>query len=304
MSPMWKWRRKRPQQSRPAQQFTGNVSNDDKIIANLTRRNGTRNLLILCPDGQSYMFPNDHPNFDKAVALAIDSENPPLDSESYRKLFDVEESVRDLFGLITDRVRVAQGVVYFDEKEVHNAVTEQIIAFMDSGRQDFAPLAKFMEQLSENPNERSRDSLFEWLEKQQLAIDDEGHVIGFKGVDRNYKPSRVGPGIVDGVPVDESKGEKIVYNPGSIVSIPRDRVDESLSHCSIGLHIGTRSFADRFQSGYGQGNGGKTVEVRFSPRDVVSVDKSNREKIRVCRLRVVGDAPPAEHFEKALRVGV
>jgi hypothetical protein len=301
---MWKWPRRKRQEQSSRSGFTGATSGDDKVIVNLTRRNGTKTLLVLCPDGQSFMFPNDHPSFAKAVQVAIESENPPTDSESYRKLWDVEESVRDLFGLITDRVRVAQGVVYFDEKEVHNAVTEQILSFMESGRSDFAPLAKFMEQLSENPNERSRDSLFEWLERQQLAIDDEGHVIGFKGVSREYKPSRVGPGIVDGVPVDESKGEKIVYKPGTIVSIPRDKVDESLSHCSIGLHIGTRSFADAFQSGYGAKNGGKTVEVRFSPRDVVSVDKSNREKIRVCRLRVVGDAPPAEHFEKALRVGV
>lgn len=308
MSPMWKWpRRKRQEKASSPQSFkpttaTPEGNSEGKLHANLTRQNGSKTLLILCPDGQSFMFPNDHPNFGKAVGYAIEQEKPPTDSDTYRKLWDVTEHVRDLFGVITDRVRVAEGVVYFDEKQVHNAVTEQILTFMEEGRSDFAPLAKFMEQLAENPNELSRDSLFEWLEKQQLAIDDEGHCIGFKGVSNMYTPSRVGPGIVDGVEV--KPGEKIVYKPGSIVSIPREKVDESPSHCSIGLHIGTRNFADSFEYGYGASKGGKTVEVRFSPRDVVSVDKSNRQKIRVCRLRVVGDAPPAEHFNNALKVGV
>jgi hypothetical protein len=272
------------------------VAESGKLHATLTRSNGTQTLIVLCPDGKSFSFPNEHPNFVNAKALAFpDQGEAQKDSEAYRKLFDVEESIRDLFGVITDRVRVAEGIVYFDEKPIHNQVTEQILRFMEEGRDDFTPLAKFMEQLEANPNERSKEHLFQWLEKHNLAIDENGHIIGFKGVYQNYTPTRRGPGIVNGV--DLGDNALLEYKPGNLVSIPREKVDESTAHCSIGLHVGTRSFAQSFVTG------GRVVEVRFSPADVVSVDQSNREKIRVSRLRVVGDAPPASHFEAALRVG-
>lgn len=293
---IWKWPRRKRQSSTTTQTFAGAASSEGKLNAHLTRQNGSKTLLVLCPDGQVYMFPHDHPNFSKAVEIAIDSETPPIDSETYRKLFDVSERVKDLFGVITDRVRVSEGIVYFDEKAVHNTVTEQIIRFMEEGREDFTPLAKFMENVAANPNEKAREYLFQWLETHQLAIDDDGWAVGFKGVSNNYTPSRTGPGIVNGVPV--KVGDKIPYRPGNLVSIPREKVDESTAHCSIGLHVGTREFADSFN------NTPRTVEVRFNPADVVSVDQSDRQKIRVCRLRVVGDAPPADHFNSALRVGV
>lgn len=295
---MWKWpRRKRSTTTTAQQSFSGTVADSGKLHASLTRSNGTMTLNVLCPDGKSFMFPSEHPNFVKAKALAFPDEGEAQkDSEAYRKLFDVEDSIRDLFGVITDRVRVSEGVVYFDEKPIHNQITEQILRFMEEGRDDFTPLAKFMEQLEANPNERSKEHLFQWLEKSQLAIDEDGWVIGFKGVSQDYTPSRRGPGIVNGV--DLGSNALIEYKPGNLVSIPREKVDESTSHCSIGLHVGTRSFADSFNSTP------RTVEVRFSPADVVSVDQSDRQKIRVCRLRVVGDAPPASHFNAALRVGV
>lgn len=290
----WKWPRRRQQATTSQPSFSGAVSDSGKLHAALTRSNGTQTLTVFCPDGYSFTFPSEHPNFKNACDLAF-AADAPKESESYRKLMDVEQSVRDLFGVITDRVRVSEGIVYYDEKPIENAVTEQILDFMEAGRKDFTPLAKFLEQLESNPNPRSREHLFQWLEKNRLAIDDEGWVIGFKGVKQDYTPTRKGPGIVNGVDVGEGY---IVYKPGNLVSIPREKVDESVAHCSIGLHVGTQSFAKGFVSG------GRVVEVRFSPADVVSVDQSNREKIRVCRLRVVGDVPPGANFAEALRVGV
>jgi hypothetical protein len=292
MSPMWKWpRRKRRSEVPNAQTFTNVAS--DKLHWSLSGSNGSRTLVVMCPDGKAFTFPGEHPNFGAARDLALDQGEK--DSERYRKLFDVEESIRSLFGVITERVRVAEGIVYFDEKPVHNIVTDTILRFMEEGRDDFTPLAKFMELLDANPNKTAQDSLFSWIEKHSLAIDSDGWVVGFKGVSQRYTPSQRGPAIVDGV--DLGDNALIVYKPGALVSIERSKVNENpAQHCGVGLHVGTRRFADGFSE--------RTVEVRFSPADVVSVDTSNREKIRVCRLRVVGDAPPADHFNSALRVGV
>jgi hypothetical protein len=153
-----------------------------------------------------------------------------------------------------------------------------------------------MENIADNPNENSRNQLFDWLERHHLAIDEDGFVVCFKGVSAEYKPSRNGPGIVNGV--DMGANALLDYSPGNTVSIERSKCDENPNiHCSVGLHVANRRFAENHMI--------KTVEVRVNPRDFVSVtNDSSREKIRCCRLRVVGDAPPADYFNSALRVGV
>jgi hypothetical protein len=302
MSPMWKWpRRRRSSEVSTVAKSTPTFGTPaaDKLHFSLSGSNGTRNLVVMCPDGKAFTFPNEHPNYEAAVKLALDEGEK--DSEKYRKLFDVEESVRDLFGVITDRVRVAEGEVYFDDKPVHNTVTEQILRFMEEGipQEKWTALAKFMENIAENPNENSRNQLYDWLELHHLAIDEDGHVVCFKGVSNDYKPSRNGPGTVvypDGR-VIETRSGLLDYHPGNVVSIDRAIVNENKNvHCSVGLHVSNRRYADSFST--------RVVEVRVNPRDFVSVTAdSGREKIRCCRLRVVGDAPPADYFNSALRVG-
>lgn len=295
MSPIWKWprRRKSAQESTP-QTFGQTTAATGKLYWTLTGSNGDTTLIVMCPDGQAFSFPIDHPNFTEAERLA--RVEKVKDAEQYRKLWNVEEAVRDLFGVVTDRVRVAEGIVYFDEKPIHNIVTDRLLQFMEEGTRDFAPLAKFMENIEANPNERCRNALFEWLEHNSLAIDEDGFVVCFKGVKNDYTPTRIGPGIVNGVEV--KAGEYIKYAPGNLVSIPREKCDESNAHCSTGLHIANRAFAKNFS------HSTRVMEVRVNPADVVSVALDGREKIRCCRLRVVGEAPPAEYFNKALRVGV
>lgn len=296
MSPIWKWSRRRatvPANGGYTPSFT--TADTGKLHWTLSGSNGDTTLIVLCPDGQAFTFPHEHPHFALARDLAI--ENGEKDSEAYRKLFNVEEKVRNLFGVITDRVRVSEGNVYFDDRPVHNTVTDRILQFMEEGRTDFAPLAKFMENIADNPNEKCRETLFEWLEANSLAIDEEGFVVCFKGVKTDFTPSRRGPGIVNGI--DLGNNALIEYKTGNIVSIERSKCDEGAATCAIGLHVANRRFADTFVSG-----ASKTMEVRVNPRDIVSVRLDGREKIRCCRLRVVGEAPPAEFFNKALRVGV
>jgi hypothetical protein len=294
MSPIWKWPRKKRREEEKTTGASFSGVTDDKLRYSLTGQNGSSTLVVMCPDGQAFTFPSEHPNFKLADELA--REKGEKSSEEYRKLFDVEQRVRDLFGVLTDRVRVAEGIVYFDEKPVHNVISDRILAFMEEGRTDFTPLAKFMENIEDNPNAQCRETLFEWLEANSLAIDEDGFVVCFKGVKNDYTPSRTGPAIVNGV--DLGDDATIHYTPGNIISIAREKCNESAAQCSTGLHVANRRFADTFNSTP------KTVEVRVNPRDVVSVRLDGREKIRCCRLRVVGDAPPASHFNSALRVGV
>ena len=149
MSPLWKWPRRKRQELSSQSERSFRVSGSEELNWTVTGRNGHQTLIVLCPDGYSFSFPHDHPNFKAAEELArVQKER---ESEPYRKLFDVEESVRDLFGVITDRVRVSEGVVYFDDKPQHNTVSEQILRFMEEGIDNYLPLAKFMEKIGAIP---------------------------------------------------------------------------------------------------------------------------------------------------------
>jgi hypothetical protein len=136
MSPRWKWPRRKGAGgntgSNSPQSFSPTVANSDKLHWFLTGSNGDTTLVVMCPDGAALSFPHDHPNFVAAEKLA--REDKCKDSAEYKKLFDVEDAIRNLFGVITDRVRVAEGVVYFDEKPIHNVTTDRILQFMEEGR--------------------------------------------------------------------------------------------------------------------------------------------------------------------------
>src|SRR4051794_14069903 len=99
MSPMWKWPRRKRQNESTTNPPTFTNTASTKLHFSLSGSNGDRTLVVMCPDGKAFTFPFEHPNFKAASELAL--EKGEKNSESYRKLFDVEESVRDLFGVIT-----------------------------------------------------------------------------------------------------------------------------------------------------------------------------------------------------------
>jgi hypothetical protein len=76
----------------------------------------------------------------------------------------------------------------------------------------------------------------------------------------------------------------IPYRIGSVVEMPRDQVAfDPHTHCSTGLHVATRSFAERY------GSSGVVLEVHVEARDVVSVpNDASGEKVRVSRIYVAG----------------
>lgn len=72
----------------------------------------------------------------------------------------------------------------------------------------------------------------------------------------------------------------VPYPVGATVWMPRDLVsDDRNSACSVGLHVGTYCYAERFSE--------QMLVVLVDPADVVSVPTdSNAQKMRVCRLYV------------------
>lgn len=249
---------------------------------------GERFITAFIPGHGAEVANSDHPNFDQIVALATAGE------EIDPSLFDVAAFVSKQFEPLSERVSVRGGRVYLDGDEIDNALTRQVVRFLDEGVDDWRPLVAFFENVQANPEPHSRENLYRWIAALQeidggLTITDEGNIVGYKGVKRNpaeqgeeggYVSLNHGYAIVDG----EEHSEGAVPNEvGSVIEMPRSQVEHNPSRgCSVGLHVGTHAYAKSW--------GSHVLEVEVNPRDVVSVPTdASDQKMRVCRYQVVAE---------------
>jgi hypothetical protein len=219
---------------------------------------------------------NTHPNFEQILGAAQAADPDVLD------LFDVERTVATHFEQLSERVSVAHGVIYLDGDPIDNALTEQVLAFLDAGVTDWQPLVNFFEKVQANPNTHSREQLYAWMRADStLTITSEGNIVGYKGVRKDgdkLVSVRSGPGIVNGEAVFGSLDNSV----GNIVEMPRSTVQHDPSvGCAVGLHVGTWSYASSWAQG-------AVLKVLVDPRDVVSVPTDcSAQKMRVCRYTVL-----------------
>lgn len=225
-----------------------------------------------------YTANTNHKNWEQIVAGVV------ADDPSVARLFDATEAVAERFERLTDRISVAHGKVYFDGDVINNAVTEQILRFLEAD-EDFMPLVNFLDKVSLNPEPHSREQLYGWVAaRPSITITEEGDLIAYKGLLRDsneqgdfYRSVYSGVAIVNG----EVYNGQIPQRIGDTVEMPRSQVEfDPTQGCSTGLHAGTFSYAN----GYGDSR----VKVAINPRDVVSVPTEHQEqKIRVCRYVVI-----------------
>ena len=243
----------------------------------VSHESGEANVTAFFPgDADPKITTNKNANWEKIVNGLIKGD------ESVKDLFDLETAVAARFDKISDRVSVANGIVYFDGDEVDNSLTKQIVRFINDQVNDWQGLVAFMEKVYTNPNEHSRKMLYDWLNAHDFTITPDGDIVGYKGVvkkgEGNFVSLHSGTATVDGT---VHTGQ--IPNPiGAVVEMPRGDVTFNPGEsCSYGLHVGTYQYAQSY-------NRGAMLEVHVNPRDVVSVPTdAGGEKVRVCRYVVV-----------------
>lgn len=230
-------------------------------------------------DGQLFSATDRHAGYPALVAALRNGEP----TEVIRDLFDATQAVARRFEALSERVTLANGRLYFDGDLIHNSLTEQVLRFIDEGIEDWRPLVNFFEKVSLNPNDHSREQLFDWLDRHSFAIAPDGDFLAYKGVrlhsgDKAYESISSGPAVVNGVP--HSSGP-VPQSIGDVVEIARSRVVHNPSvGCASGLHVGDFSYANSF--------GPVLLQVKVNPRDVVSVPTDCEwRKMRVSRYKVV-----------------
>lgn len=229
--------------------------------------------------GEMYTANTNHKNWEQIVAGIV------ADDESVVRLFDASEAVATRFERLTDRVSVKNGKVYFDGDVINNAVTEQILKFLEAD-EDFMPLVNFLDKVSTNPEPHSREQLYNWVAaRPSITITDDGDLVAYKGLFSEedekgtlYRSSHSGTAIVNG---ELFENQQIPQRIGDTVEMPRSSVEHNpYQGCSTGLHAGTFDYSRSY--------GDSHVKVAINPRDVVSVPTEHNEaKIRVCRYVVI-----------------
>jgi hypothetical protein len=178
-------------------------------------------------------------------------------------------------------VRDAQ--IYIDDVAVPTMLSNKILQFMKEGL-PYKPLIKFAQNLQQNPSFRAVQELFQFLEKNNHPITENGCFIAYKKIGSDFKDLRT---------------HTFDNSVGATPTMPRNEVNEDCNvTCSNGLHVANWDYANNF---YGNSDS-VMIEVEVNPADVVAVPVDyNQAKMRCCKYLVLG-VVDKENSSSPLRV--
>lgn len=165
---------------------------------------------------------------------------------------------------------VKDGQIFVNGVLAPKVLGDKILKFANEGL-PYQPLVKFAENLQKNPSFRAVNELFEFLEKNDHPITDNGNFIAYKKVCSNFL---------------DNYTKTIDNSVGKTVEMPRNQVNEDPNQtCSQGLHVANWDYA---YNKYSAGADSKMIEVEVNPADVVAVPVDyNQSKMRVCKYVVI-----------------
>ena len=231
----------------------------------------TDGAVTLYMKGECLTVAQDHPNYSKVVDA--------LKNEEFDEIEDLVNIAKAVTTYANGQVRVEAGQIFYGDFAVHNTLAERIIKMMAEGFK-IDHMIKFLENLMKNPSNRAVNETYTFLENHGLPITDDGCFLAYKAVKNNYTDIYSG---------------KFRNTVGSVVSMPRNRVDETYAKdCSHGLHVGAIDYVvqyGHFVKGEAVREGGnRLLIVKVNPANVVSVPQyDSHPKMRVCEYTVVSE---------------
>jgi hypothetical protein len=218
------------------------------------------NNLTVVIDGNPHTISNTHVTFEKVKEA--------IKAGDWSKVKDIIEPKKVVLNYGQGNVSIVGETLYWKGQPWHNAMATRMVQMLQDGF-PIEPLVKFMENLMENPSNRSVTELYGFLEKNNLPITPDGCFLAYKKVKSDYRDCHTGT-------MDNS--------PGKVVEMPRNQVDDRADNtCSHGLHFCSKEYLSQF-------GGDRTVIVKINPRDVVSIPTDyNQSKGRACRYEVISE---------------
>lgn len=238
----------------------------------------TEMAVALTVDGVVQVIDYTHPTFAEVRQLIVDGNY----AEASLKM-DMKKAIESYSG---GRLKIEKGVVVFDGREISNKLADKMINLMGEGDEGFKGFAKFFELVMENPSLKTRERLMDFVAAEDIGLNLDGHIVAFKNVKDDFKPSRKGSWKeVEGVWVYDAN-EYYNNSVGQSPAMPRTEVDDDESNtCSRGLHVCSVQYLKSFW-----GTSGRTVKVSIHPADVVAIPPDyNNSKARTCKYTVLED---------------
>jgi hypothetical protein len=202
-------------------------------------------------------------NNDARFISALDA----IKKKDWAALSEVLTLPKAIAKFTAGKVKVFENAVTYKDKQIHGTVVTRLLEFLREGY-PLEPITNFIDKLMENPSERSKEQLYNYLELYKLPICDDGDFIAQKKVNKEFKDFHTRT-------IDNSVG-KIVEMDRKLVN------DDPNQGCHQGLHIGSEDFVQTF------GGEGVVILVKINPKDVVSVPfDASYAKMRVCRYEVI-----------------
>jgi hypothetical protein len=261
--------------------------------------------IVLVIDNKQHTINTSHLSYEK-IRDAIKA----ADWDTVRKLINPEVALLD-FG--QGNIEVKGNRLFWQGRELKNALTKKIIAMIDEGF-GVEPLVNFMDNLMQNPSMTAVNELYRFLEVGNLPITPDGHFLAFKKVRDNYMDvhsetvlNKPAPLLTEeelaAMPMQAGRRNETtveVVNGETVVSMPRNAVDDQRNRtCSAGLHFCSLDYLKHF-------GGERIVILKINPADVVSIPSDyNDTKGRTWRYVVTGEleTDPEDALKGAVQVG-
>jgi hypothetical protein len=215
-------------------------------------------------DNRMRTVPSTSPSFG---ALRDALRLPNHDIEQLKELLDLKRFIaKATFG----KVQVGDKEVRYNGEVMHGVLTERMIALMSEGH-DIEPIARFMDNVMQNPIVEARNTLFTWLERGSMPITPDGEFIAFKRVRQDYRDYHSGT---------------VLYKVGTTVQKKIDGVPTVLGGaCGHALHFCSFGYLDGFHSEPGC----RTLIVKINPRNVVGIDPYETTKGQTTEMFVMSE---------------
>lgn len=224
--------------------------------------------------GQPYQADKSHPKYQE---LLDELKKAEPDTDRCIALTKPIEIIREAIAdaqasepdyLPAGKISVTSREIRFDGEVVDGVLVDRILAMLAEGF-DIMPMARFFENLYQNPATWVRDELYVWLERSTLPITEDGCFLAYKNVNGDFTS------IYDNTTLN---------TPGTVVQMDRSKVNpERAMVCSSGLHFCSKDYLP----GFSHGRDNTTILLKINPADVVSVPANETAKGRAWKYEVL-----------------
>lgn len=223
------------------------------------------NIVMVVNNQPTVVNKNSHPNY-MLIVDAIKNKDWQLAAD----LVVVEDKMKSY---TNGDITIVDGVASYKGEQLPEALGKALSRMVDE-ELPYDHFVAFIENLYQNPSNRSIDSLYTFLEKWEMPITEDGCFMAYKSVDEEYMSRHA----------DQTTGAKVRYMVGDVVTMPRNKISDDPAHaCHQGLHACSFNYLQSW--------GGKHLMlVKINPQNVVCVPYDcGHQKMRVCEMEVVSE---------------